>query len=53
MIDFQRLDLSNRAQYAHYLDGCGKRGCEYSFVNLFLWGRQKAAFVGGRLALLG
>lgn len=52
MIDFQRLDLSNRAQYAHYLDSCGKRGCEYSFVNLFLWGRQKAAFVGGRLALL-
>ena len=52
MIDFQRLDLDKKAQYDAYLQNCGQRGCEYSFVNLFLWGRQKAAFLDGRLAIL-
>ena len=52
MIDFQRLDLTDRARYDKYLMNCGERGCEYSFVNLFLWGRQKAAFAEGYLALL-
>lgn len=45
MIDFQRLDLSVKPKYDSYLMNCRERGCEYSFVNLFLWGRQKAAFV--------
>lgn len=52
MINFQRLDLNQKARYDKYLMNCGQRGCEYSFVNLFLWGRQKAAFVGDRLTLL-
>ena len=52
MIDFQRLDLDNKARYDAILRNCGQRGCEYSFVNLFLWGRQKAAFLGNRLAVL-
>ena len=52
MIDFQRLDLSQKARYDAILRNCGQRGCEYSFVNLFLWGRQKAAFLGNRLAVL-
>lgn len=51
MIDFQRLDLAKKAQYDSYLMHCGERGCEYSFTNLFLWGRQKAAFLGDRLVL--
>ena len=51
MINFQRLDLNNKAQYDDYLMHCGERGCEYSFSNLFLWGRQKAAFVEDRLVL--
>ncbi|MBQ7801863.1 MAG: DUF2156 domain-containing protein [Oscillospiraceae bacterium] len=51
MINFQRLDLNCKARYDQYLMTCGERGCEYSFTNLFLWGRQKAAFVEGRLAL--
>ena len=45
MIDFKRLDLACKDRYDQYLMNCGERGCEYSFVNLFLWGRQKAAFV--------
>ena len=47
MIDFKRLELSEKAQYDNILMNCGVRGCEYSFVNLFLWGRQKAAVVNG------
>ena len=51
MIGFERLDLNNKARYDEYLMADPERGCEYSFVNLFLWGRQKAAFRGGRLLL--
>lgn len=50
MIDFQKLTLSRRAEYERILHNCGERGCEYSFVNLYLWGRQTAAFVGEHLA---
>lgn len=51
MIDFQKPDLSNRQQYDAYLMHCGERGCEYSLVNLHLWGRQRVAFVDGFLTL--
>ena len=51
MIDFKRLELSDKAKYDNYLMNCGERGCEYSFVNLFLWGRQKAAFVNDFLVV--
>ena len=51
MIDFQKLDLARRAEYDAFLHHCGERGCEYSFVNLYLWGRQRVAFVDGYLAL--
>ncbi len=50
MIDFQPLDPTRKHQYDQILQACGERGCEYSFCNLYLWGRQKAAFVGGNLA---
>ena len=45
MIDFQPLDLKNNAQYKAFLQSTGKQGCEYSFTNLYLWGRQRAAFI--------
>ena len=51
MIDFQKFDLSKKAEYRRLLTCCGERGCEYSFANLNLWGRQKAAFVDGFLLL--
>ena len=51
MIDFQKLDPARRAEYEQYLLRSGK-GCEYSFVNLSIWGRQRAAFVDGFLAPL-
>ena len=50
MIDFQKLDLSKADEYRAYLTACGERGCEYSLVNLYIWGRQKVAFRDGFLA---
>lgn len=50
MIDFQRLRLSQREQYESILMAAPGRGCEYSFANLFLWGRQEAAFLHGCVA---
>ena len=51
MIDFQPLKLSDKEEYETYLRSIGERGCEYSFVNLYAWGRQRAAVVDGYLAL--
>ncbi len=51
MINFEKFDLDNKAAYDRYLMNCGERGCEYSFVNLNLWGRQRAAFVEDFLVL--
>lgn len=50
MIDFLPLDISQKAEYDQFLKNCGERGCEYSFPNLYLWGRQRAAFHRGNLA---
>ena len=51
MIPFERLDLHEKDKFDRYLMNGSERGCEYSFVNLFLWGRQKAAFVANYLVL--
>ncbi len=51
MIAFQKLDLSRKAEYNAFLQNCGERGCEYSLVNLYLWGRQRVAFLHGCLAV--
>jgi len=50
VIEFESLDISRKAEYEAFLYGCG-RGCEYNFVNLYLWGRQRTAFHEGNLAL--
>ena len=51
MIQFERLVPERKAEYDQYLMTCGQRGCEYSFANLYLWGRQKAAVVAGQMVL--
>lgn len=51
MIHFERLIPARKAEYDEYLMNCGQRGCEYSFVNLFLWGRQTAAFLDDYMVL--
>ena len=50
MIDFHRLQLSQKDSYEQILFSCPPRGCEYSFANLFLWGQQQAEFVHGCVA---
>ena len=51
MIDFQPLTLEDRVRFEKYLLDGNERGCEYSFANLYLWGRQRAAEVAGHLVL--
>ena len=45
MIAFHRAFLDHKARYEKYLLSAPERGCEYSFANLFLWGRQEIAFI--------
>lgn len=45
MIPFHRASLNVKARYESILMNCPERGCEYSFANLFLWGRQEIAFI--------
>lgn len=49
MIKFEKLNPANKAAFDAFLLHCGQRGCEYNFANLYLWGRQKAAFLGENL----
>ena len=49
MIQFEKLNPANKAAYDDFLLNCGMRGCEYNFANLYLWGRQRAAFLGNSL----
>ena len=50
MIDFQRLTFAQKDAYEAILFHVPARGCEYSFANLHLWGRQLAAFRHGCVA---
>ena len=49
MIDFKPLDPAIKPEYDRLFRCAGERGCEYSFVNLYIWGRQKAAFLEDQL----
>ncbi len=50
MLNFLPLKTEDKPLYDKYLLACKERGCEYSFANLFLWGRQKAVIHEGNLA---
>ena len=47
MIDYRPITMDDKKRYEAILEQAGERGCEYSFTNLFLWGRQRMAFTGG------
>ncbi len=49
MIDFKPLGLEQKDLCDRYLQTASHRGCGYSFVNLFLWGRQKVGFAENHL----
>lgn len=44
-IDFHHITIADKERYEEALRGECERGCEFSFANLFLWGRQKIAFL--------
>ncbi len=46
-IDFLPIALENKASYEACLSAEHERGCEFSFANLFLWGRQYMAEADG------
>ena len=48
MIDFKHILTEDKAEYEKCLFGENDRGCETSFTNLFVWGRQKIAFLYGQ-----
>ncbi|MBO7252513.1 MAG: DUF2156 domain-containing protein [Oscillospiraceae bacterium] len=47
MIDFRRHRIQDKETYDATLFSQPERGCEYSFANQFLWGRQQLAWVHG------
>lgn len=50
MIEFLRPALSVKERYDQILFSASPRGCEYSFANQYLWGRQHIAFLHGCVA---
>ena len=51
MIDFKRIELSDKHLYDSYLEKEFGRGCEFSFANLYLWGRQSFAELCGHIVI--
>ena len=47
MIPFHRAALCDREEYEKLLSSEQERGCEYSFANVYMWGRQEIAFLHG------
>lgn len=47
MIPFERVKPKDKQLYEEILFAQPERGCEYSFANKYLWGRQEAALVHG------
>ena len=50
MIDFRPFDPQIKPEYDALRRKLDQRGCEYGFVNLYLWGRQSCAFLEGHFA---
>ena len=51
MIEFKRLTPNDREAYQALLFADSTRGCEYSFANINIWGRQRIAFLHDRAIL--
>ncbi len=52
MIDFKPFKPADRALYEEYLHSSQRRGCEFSFLNVYLWGDQQFSLLNGCLVLL-
>ncbi len=51
MIPFTKLDLAQKERFDRYLRNAHRQSCEYSFANLFLWGRKRVAEQDGFLLI--
>ncbi len=51
MMNFQKLTPADKPKYEELLFASPARGCEYSFANLYLWGKQLACFGQENVAL--
>lgn len=52
MITFQPLTLADKPLYERHLaEDPYERGCEFSFANVYLWGRQQFAVMHGHVVL--
>ena len=51
MIDFKPITPDKKEEFEHCLFDGNERGCEYSFANLYMWGRQRGAVINGHLVL--
>ncbi len=43
MINFKPIKLSHKALYEKYLSSSAPRGCNFSFANVYFWGKQQIA----------
>lgn len=50
-IDFAPIHLQDKGLYEDYLSRDEERGCEFSFANLYLWGRQSFAVLHDHIVL--
>lgn len=48
-IEFRPFSLSDQETYEKYLFAEADRGCEFSFANFYLWGRQSLSELDGQL----
>ena len=51
IVDFKRVAVGDRELYEELLQDGFDRGCEFSFANLFLWGRQSIAYRHGQMLI--
>lgn len=51
MIPFRRPQLTDRQELHPLFFSSDYRGCEYSFVNIYIWGQQQFALVEGEIVL--
>lgn len=48
-IEFRSFSLTDKETYEKYLFAENGRGCEFSFANLYLWGRQRFCEIDGQI----
>lgn len=51
MIHYRIIRTDDKQNYEAAIACAGQRGCEYSFANLFLWGRQRIAIENGNVSV--